>query len=97
MTQKTNEILTKELNEKGILRLTLDDPGTKNPLSELMMDNLISEIDTASTDKEVKVIVIGSTGDVFCSGHDLKELKDCLLYTSPSPRDRTRSRMPSSA
>ena len=22
---------------------------------------------------------------------------DCLLYTSPSPRDRTRSRMPSSA
>ena len=24
-------------------------------------------------------------------------LKCCLLYTSPSPRDRTRSRMPSSA
>ena len=24
-------------------------------------------------------------------------LKACLLYTSPSPRDRTRSRMPSSA
>ena len=32
---------------------------------------------------------------------DLPELLDkisnCLLYTSPSPRDRTRSRMPSSA
>ena len=25
------------------------------------------------------------------------EVEDCLLYTSPSPRDRTRSRMPSSA
>ena len=25
------------------------------------------------------------------------KLKSCLLYTSPSPRDRTRSRMPSSA
>ena len=24
-------------------------------------------------------------------------LQSCLLYTSPSPRDRTRSRMPSSA
>ena len=24
-------------------------------------------------------------------------VNDCLLYTSPSPRDRTRSRMPSSA
>ena len=26
-----------------------------------------------------------------------KLYKNCLLYTSPSPRDRTRSRMPSSA
>ena len=26
-----------------------------------------------------------------------KVYNDCLLYTSPSPRDRTRSRMPSSA
>ena len=26
-----------------------------------------------------------------------KYIKVCLLYTSPSPRDRTRSRMPSSA
>ena len=25
------------------------------------------------------------------------EYKDCLLYTSPSPRDRQKSRMPSSA
>ena len=25
------------------------------------------------------------------------DLDTCLLYTSPSPRDRTRSRMPSSA
>ena len=27
----------------------------------------------------------------------LMKMIDCLLYTSPSPRDRTRSRMPSSA
>ena len=27
----------------------------------------------------------------------LRERGACLLYTSPSPRDRTRSRMPSSA
>ena len=26
-----------------------------------------------------------------------QSLQPCLLYTSPSPRDRTRSRMPSSA
>ena len=28
---------------------------------------------------------------------DAVEVTVCLLYTSPSPRDRTRSRMPSSA
>ena len=27
----------------------------------------------------------------------IEAIKACLLYTSPSPRDRTRSRMPSSA
>ena len=27
----------------------------------------------------------------------LGQMENCLLYTSPSPRDRTRSRMPSSA
>ena len=26
-----------------------------------------------------------------------EKMKDCLLYTSPSPRDRQKSRMPSSA
>src|SRR5665811_1974901 len=33
------------------------------------------------------------------AAHDFKLRGDdgCLLYTSPSPRDRTRSRMPSSA
>ena len=30
-------------------------------------------------------------------GGSVNLLKHCLLYTSPSPRDRTRSRMPSSA
>ena len=33
----------------------------------------------------------------FPYGGDSLESPSCLLYTSPSPRDRTRSRMPSSA
>ena len=28
---------------------------------------------------------------------NIENLKTCLLYTSPSPRDRQKSRMPSSA
>ena len=32
---------------------------------------------------------------LFLAG--MREYRDCLLYTSPSPRDMRRSRMPSSA
>ena len=28
---------------------------------------------------------------------EIEEIRGCLLYTSPSPRDRQKSRMPSSA
>ena len=46
-------------------------------------------------------IDFGKTYGRFAKGfihvHHLRELSTCLLYTSPSPRDRTRSRMPSSA
>ena len=38
-------------------------------------------------------VVIGAGGH----GRELADIIRCLLYTSPSPRDRTRSRMPSSA
>ena len=34
--------------------------------------------------------------DLFSIAESLRN-ETCLLYTSPSPRDRTRSRMPSSA
>ena len=38
------------------------------------------------------------TAPEFGSEHDLQfVLLTCLLYTSPSPRDRQKSRMPSSA
>ena len=36
-------------------------------------------------------------GNGWFTGQLAKEFEHCLLYTSPSPRDRTRSRMPSSA
>ena len=51
------------------------------------------------------VIVIGSGLAAFVAGLSALEsgakrvalLENCLLYTSPSPRDRQKSRMPSSA
>ena len=39
----------------------------------------------------------GSSRASFSKDPFLYKTYSCLLYTSPSPRDRTRSRMPSSA
>ena len=38
-----------------------------------------------------------ANGNPLKIGVRMTEYNGCLLYTSPSPRDRTRSRMPSSA
>ena len=43
-------------------------------------------------DAMVDVILIGVVMGILCA-----RLYYCLLYTSPSPRDRQKSRMPSSA
>ena len=51
--------------------------------------------------KASTLTLIGSTAFILeaCGGGSSPTGPDnnCLLYTSPSPRDRTRSRMPSSA
>ena len=39
----------------------------------------------------------GKISDYGSQLREKQKAKFCLLYTSPSPRDRTRSRMPSSA
>ena len=41
--------------------------------------------------------IIGTQIDVVREDEAARKSNGCLLYTSPSPRDRTRSRMPSSA
>ena len=60
--------------DNGILRLTLDDENNRNALSEEMIRELTKAIKEANEDQDVKVIVIASTGNVFCSGHNLKEI-----------------------
>ena len=47
---------------------------------------------------EEKVITVKEAQILWKKWENNKhKLNHCLLYTSPSPRDRTRSRMPSSA
>ena len=74
MKDNLDKILLVDHNDYGVLRVTLNDIDNKNALSELMMQKLIKAISEASTNNAVKVIVISSTGNVFCSGHNLKEI-----------------------
>ena len=76
MKDDLENILLKSPHDHGILRLTLNDPNNKNTLSEPMMQKLIEAISEASKDDSVKVVVIASTGDVFCSGHNLREINE---------------------
>ena len=47
-------------------------------------------------DDLLEIVEQYSTGPVVFVGHSVSSMI-CLLYTSPSPRDRQKSRMPSSA
>ena len=50
--------------------------------------------------KDGHLVTNGEVADAYLRAYDVGEecgCISCLLYTSPSPRDRTRSRMPSSA
>ena len=58
--------------------------------------------DTSSTDNEYSKWVDNQGDEVknvfgFNSSAELVNGRACLLYTSPSPRDKRQSRMPSSA
>jgi enoyl-CoA hydratase/carnithine racemase len=64
-----SELVLRELSD-GILRLTLNDPATRNSLSELMIDQL----HTAIKEAEARVIILAAHGPAFSSGHNLKEI-----------------------
>ena len=62
---------------------------------EAGLDTCAQEAWSMKHDSVSKFVKADDTDILFCGmaiGY-----RDCLLYTSPSPRDRTRSRMPSSA
>ena len=66
-------------------RLTSDKAIVRNPI----------KIKTVARNAEMILGMAAQAGSADAFIRDWPS--DCLLYTSPSPRDRTRSRMPSSA
>ncbi|GAA4706333.1 enoyl-CoA hydratase family protein [Nocardioides conyzicola] len=53
--------------------LTLDSPHNRNALSRQLVAELFAGLERAAADPEVKVVLITSSGRVFCSGADLSE------------------------
>jgi len=71
--QKSN-ILLSDLDDGGILRLTLNDVARRNALSEAMLAELASAFDAAGANSSVRVVILAANGPAYCAGHDLKEL-----------------------
>mgnify|MGYP003324891645 CR=1 FL=1 len=69
--------------------------GFGGPLQEELISRLEQTI--ADFHEEVNEMLTNLKENSEKRHERLKEIWDCLLYTSPSPRDATLSRMPSSA
>ena len=70
-------------------------------LEQSLKAEVIFKLDRDYVVKDGEVIIVDDFTGRLMPGRryseGLHQAIDCLLYTSPSPRDRTRSRMPSSA
>ena len=71
---QSSDILLRELDDDGVLRLTLNDVVRRNALSEAMLAALGAAFAGAGTDPAVRVIVLAANGPAFSAGHDLKEM-----------------------
>jgi enoyl-CoA hydratase/carnithine racemase len=66
-----------EIDESGVAHITLDDPDTRNALSDEMLDDVIAALRSAKADDSVRVVVLRSSHDrVFSSGGNLKAFAD---------------------
>ncbi len=62
--------------EARVLTLTLNRPETKNSLSPEIIQTLIEQLQRASEDPRVRVVVFTGTGSIFCSGMDTAVFAD---------------------
>jgi enoyl-CoA hydratase/carnithine racemase len=66
------DTLRYEVAETGVATIALDEPETRNALSEAMLSDLISALQAARDDERVRCVVLASTHEkVFSSGGNL--------------------------
>ncbi|HIM44779.1 MAG TPA: enoyl-CoA hydratase [Alphaproteobacteria bacterium] len=74
-SQQQEEASLLRSDADGVAKLTLNRPRAGNSLSRGLMAALQAELDDISADADVRVVVIAATGEIFCAGHDLKEIR----------------------
>ncbi len=60
---------------RGVLTIWLNRPARFNALSSSLMTALQRELERASADPGVRVVVLAARGKAFCAGHDLAEMR----------------------
>jgi enoyl-CoA hydratase/carnithine racemase len=58
----------------GVAVLTLNDPDSRNSLSEAMLEALGDALTAIAHDDSVRAVVLAANGPAFSAGHNLKEL-----------------------
>lgn len=87
--------LRHDIDERGVLRLTLAKPEKRNALDDDMVAGLIAAVDAAGREEACRVILIDGEGDHFCSGFDIVSRN---APTGERPRvGSTQRRLPSQA
>jgi enoyl-CoA hydratase/carnithine racemase len=66
------ELLLSETTPDGVLVLTLNDPTTRNSLTETLTAELTSEVDRFAHDPDLRVLVITGADPAFCSGANVR-------------------------
>ncbi len=68
-------LLLSQIDDRGVVTLTLNRPLAFNSLSEAMLAALQTELDTIARNEAARVVVLAASGKAFCAGHDLKEMR----------------------
>jgi enoyl-CoA hydratase/carnithine racemase len=75
VTTATAEQILLRHDAHGITTLTLNRPRQYNALSEELLVELQTALNTIAQDNTVRVVVIAGNGPAFCAGHDLKQMR----------------------
>jgi 2-(1,2-epoxy-1,2-dihydrophenyl)acetyl-CoA isomerase len=58
--------------EHSVGRITLNRPAAGNAITAAQRDRMLAWLDEADRDPEIRCIVLGATGRIFCAGADLR-------------------------